>query len=89
MSFILQFDFRLWLTSKPSLSERMAMMKVLFVALSDCGFEPPTKITMLSEVIFVDLTKSDLYSKYSGSSRDYYLYLLVKCIHMFDVFRFI
>ena len=57
---ILQFDFRWWVSSKPALSERMAMMKVLFAALRDCGFEPPAKITMLSEV---RLFKNNQYSK--------------------------
>ncbi|XP_028402357.1 ectopic P granules protein 5 homolog [Dendronephthya gigantea] len=49
-SLLSKFDFRSWLASKPILSERMAMMKVLFAALCDCGFEPPAKTTMLSEI---------------------------------------
>ncbi|CAB4043055.1 Hypothetical predicted protein, partial [Paramuricea clavata] len=48
-SLLSKFDFRSWLVSKPTLSERMAMMKVLFAALCDCGLEPPVKTTMLSE----------------------------------------
>ncbi|XP_046857276.1 ectopic P granules protein 5 homolog isoform X2 [Xenia sp. Carnegie-2017] len=60
-SLLSKFNFRTWLNSKPTLSKRMSMMKVLFTALCDCGFEPPVQITMLSENY---LRKSSVLLKY-------------------------